>query len=70
MSRDWTPWEHLAFEKDNIANGRGSIWDYLETATLSFGGRVERLYSDEELSHRKEFPLLGKLLGNGFVSLY
>lgn len=70
MGRDWTPREHLAAEQYNIEQGIGSIWRFLESAVINSNGKTERLYPDDELAIRKQFPLLGKLLSKGFIELY
>lgn len=75
MSRDWTPREHLAAEQYNIKNGLGSIWDFFERTEIHWTNfSTERICSDEELTLRKQFPVLGKLMSNtgeyNFLSLY
>lgn len=65
MSRDWTPQEHLAVEQWNIEHGHGSIWDFMSNSFWELEDRREPLFTSEEIALRKEFPLLGKLLGSG-----
>ena len=61
MSRDWTPRELYAVEEDNIRNGRGSLWDFMKGATWHINGEVFPFCSEETLSRRQEYPLLGRL---------
>ncbi len=75
MGRDWAPWEQYASEQENIATGRGDYWHFLKNTVFhSASGEKIRLCSDEELTLRKQFPILGKLMcSNGdysFTSLY
>ncbi len=74
MSRDWTPREHYASIQANVAEGHGDYWHFLEKSVMSFNGSLTRLYPDEEIVLRKQFPVLGKLITNvgdyNFVSLY
>lgn len=74
MSRDWTPWEQYAAEQENVAKGLGDIWDFLKNTVIHLNGETHRLCSDEELTLRKQFPVLGKLISNtgkyNFADLY
>lgn len=70
MSRDWTPFEHYLVEQHNIKNGQGDYWDFLASLRGAIAGKEPvRLHLDEEITVRKEFPVLGKFL-EPFMKLY
>lgn len=69
MSRDWTPKEHLAAEQFLIEKTGCSYHDLQASLTITTDGKTRPFYSEEELSHRAQYPLLGKLLNN-FEILY
>lgn len=71
MGRDWTPVELYLVEQRQIQDGLGSLWDFMENLAFHHkDGAVEKLHSDEEMTLRKQFPVIGKLLMNDFVELY
>ena len=55
MSRDWTPRETRAVERDNIATGR--LPRFLDLEIRDMSGTP--MMSAEETAFRKEYPLLG-----------
>lgn len=61
MSRDWTPRELYEFEKFSIKVGHGSLWDFMKTTTLTINGETFPMVSEESISRRQDFPLLGRL---------
>lgn len=65
MSRDFTPKESLAAEKYTGF----SMFDMMEHTVLSYKGEEKPLYTPEQISLRKQFPLFGKLV-NRFESLF
>lgn len=69
MSADLTPREYLALEQHNIKNGHDSILAVLGSITVNHNGQNYPYMTSEELTHRKAFPLLGKLL-NDFEEVY
>lgn len=69
MSRDWTPREHLAAEQYLIEKAGYSYHDLQANLTITIDGETHPFYSKDELSHRAQYPLLGKLLSN-FEVLY
>lgn len=69
MSRDWTPREMYAVEESAIRNGRGSLWDFMKGATWHINGETFPLCTEEQLSRRQEYPLLGRLY-EGYDELY
>lgn len=62
MSRDFTPWQQYSVEQANIKAGNGSIWDFMKDFTITYGNTTRRVYSDEEIELRMQYPYLGKLL--------
>lgn len=70
MSRDWTPRESYLVEQQQIADGRGDKWDFMRNLKyVPLGEEPVRAVSDEELSIRMQFPVIGKFAGN-FMELY
>lgn len=69
MLPDLTPREYLALEQQQIKNGFESIFDFLGSLTVNYNGKSFPYKTPEELAHRKEFPLLGKLMNN-FEAVY
>lgn len=61
MSRDLTPREMYLLEQMNIQKGIGSLWDFMENTTFSYGGETTPLCSQESIAQRKKYPLLGRL---------
>lgn len=60
MSRDWTPREMYEVEQYNIRNGHGSLWDFMNAAWVINGERFP-LCTEENLTRRQEYPLMGRL---------
>lgn len=69
MSRDWTPLEHYIVEQHRIKQGYGSWWDWMKDFTITYGNTTSRVYSDEEIELRMQYPYLGKFL-NRFEKFY
>lgn len=70
MSRDWTPRESYEVEKYDIAHGGSDMWKVMRSVTWHLKGKEpERLYSDEEIGLRQQYPYLGKFLEN-FMDLF
>lgn len=69
MSRDFTPRESYAFEQWNVQQGGYDIWEFMRRLTLQHDGQSERVYSDEEIALRQQFPVIGKIL-KPFENLY
>jgi hypothetical protein len=65
MSRDLTPRQTLVMEKYTGF----SVFDMMEHTTLLYKGEEQPLYTPEQISLRKQFPLFGKLINN-FESLF
>lgn len=66
MSRDFTPRELLASEAV-----LGDLFEVQRNLIITIDGKEFPYYGKEELSHREQFPILGKLLNKqGFVPLY
>lgn len=71
MSRDLTPCEHLAFEKENVKNGGLDIFSFMKGLTHQYNGKdLGRVYSDEEITLRKEYGTIGKLMGHEFLRFH
>ena len=69
MSRDWTPREHYEVEQHFLSKNLSSHWDVMKNAQWVFNGNSQRMYSDEEIALRQEYPIFGKFLDN-FPILY
>lgn len=71
MSRDLTPKEMYLLEQQNIRDGHGSLWDFMEKMNFldTRTGVTSPLHSKEELDLRREFPVLGRLY-NRFAELH
>lgn len=66
MSRDFTPRELLASEAV-----LGDLFEVQRNLIITIDGKEFPYYGKEELSHREQFPILGKLLNRqGFDPLY
>lgn len=61
MSRDLTPRELYFLEQMQIENGLGSLWDFMKNTTWHIGGESWPLVTEDRLSQRQQFPLLGRL---------
>lgn len=63
MSRDLTPKEMYLLEQQNIKDGHGSLWDFMENTKFldTRTGVTSPLHSKEEIELRREFPVLGRL---------
>lgn len=79
MSRDWTPFEHFLSEQRSISEGRGDLFDFMESLKLytvnPSDGKTNKdepivLHSAEDMALRKQFPYLGKYLFEDFNVLY
>lgn len=68
MSRDFTPKEMLLAEKMMVQNNGPSITDIFQLSIVS-GEKKKSFYTAEEIEHRMEFPLFGKLIHH-FEALY
>ena len=64
MSRDLTPRESFVFEQNSIAEGRGDKWHFFKSMVVNYNGETFRVFSDEDIALRKQFPVLGKLISN------
>ena len=62
MSRDLTPFEMYALEQHTIKEGRGDLWDFMESTKFldTRTGVTHPLHSKEEMELRREFQTLGK----------
>lgn len=69
MSRDWTPREHYEVEQHFLNKKLSSQWDVMKNAQWVINGNSQRMYSDEEIALRQEYPIFGKFLEN-FPVLY
>lgn len=69
MSRDWTPRELYTVEQHNIRNGRGDLWDFMKGATWHINGESFALCTEQQISQRQKYPLLGRLY-EGYDKLY
>ena len=69
MSRDWTPRELYTVEQQYMKNNIGSLWDLMKNTTVTVDGETTPLYTEESISHRQRYPLLGRLF-DGFDELY
>lgn len=66
MSRDFTPRELLASEAVF-----GDLFEVQRNLIITIDGKEFPYYGKEELAHREQFPILGKLLNRqGFDPLY
>ena len=66
MSRDFTPRELLASEAV-----LGDLFKIQRDLIITMDGKEFSYYGKEELAHREQFPILGKLLNRqGFDPLY
>lgn len=70
MSRDWTPIEHYMVEQRQIKQGYGDIFDFLENLKFVHLDGSKTVHSPEEMAIRKQFPMLGKLLMDDFMTLH
>lgn len=71
MSRDWTPAEHYMVEQRHISEGRGDLFDFLESLKFVYeDGKEEILNPPEEMAIRRQFPMLGRLLMDDFIELH
>ena len=69
MGREFTPRESYAFEQYNIKQGGFDKWEYMRRLTWHYNGQSDRVYSDEEIALRQQFPVLGRFL-EPFQRLY
>ncbi len=71
MSRDWTPLENYLVEQNQIKNGYGDIFDFLESLKFVYpDGKEELMHPPEEMALRRKFPNLGRLLMNDFMQMH
>lgn len=66
MSRDFTPKEKLMTEKYMGI----SIFDFFSNTKICYKDEEKPLYTSEEISNRKQFPLFGKLINKFEFSFF
>lgn len=64
MSRDFTPKQIYLVEQWQIKEGSGSLWDFMKNTTISYDGKTFPMHSEEDITQRMQYPLLGKLFNN------
>lgn len=71
MGRDWAPFESYLSEQRQIKEGYGSFWDMVKSSEICLAGKEPvRMYSDEEIALRRNFPFIGRFLFDDFPKLY
>lgn len=71
MGRDWAPYEHYLSEQHQIKMGYGDLFDFLESLKMEYNGKSEVCCTPEEMTIRRQFPQLGRLMMNhSFMELY
>ena len=71
MGRDWAPIEHYMSEQEQLKQGRGDLFDFMDGLKLVYpNGETKSLHTPEEMAIRRQFPQLGRLLMDDFMVLY